>query len=123
MRKLGYSLTLALLLVATLAFTVYSQRDTTSPADGIQILEGGVHHTLPVDITLVVPTDSGPQTVTVPIMLNLNLTVGPLDAISLEVDAAQAAQFVSPLRVVEPITASAALTDSEELTDTDTVTE
>lgn len=119
MRKLSYSLTLALLLVATLAFTVYSQRsNTASPASEIQILEGGVHHTLPVDITLVVPTESGPQTVTVPIMLNLNLTVGPVDAIHLEVEAEQAQQAVSPLRVVEPITASAELTDSEALTDT-----
>lgn len=119
MRKLGYSLTLALLLVAILAFTVYSQRNNTaSSSDDIRVLEGGVHHTLPVDITLVVPTESGPQTVTVPIMLNLNLTVGPVDAINLEVEADQAQQFVSPLRVVEPITASAELTDSEALTDT-----
>lgn len=112
MRKLGYSIILAILLVATLAFTVYSQRAANSAEEtSVQVLEGGVRHQLPVDITLVVATDSGPQTITVPILLNLNLTVGPVDAIELNVAAESPIQFVSPLRVVEPITSATTLTE------------
>lgn len=104
MRKLSTSLILAALLIATLAFTVYSQRSDSAALEGVRILEGGVSHRLPVDVTLVLPTDSGPQTVTVPILLNLNLTVGPIDAINLDVQAGSGVQFISPLHVVEPLT-------------------
>jgi hypothetical protein len=109
MRKLTYSVALALLLVAAFAITVYSQR-TTAANDEMKVLVGGVSHQLPMDLTLVIPTDSGPQTVTVPIVLNLNLTVGPLSAIHMDIQAEQAAQFVSPLQVIEPLSAGEAIT-------------
>jgi hypothetical protein len=118
-----------LLLVAILAITVYSQRDSTAQTgdtgepEEVQILEGGLSHQLPIAITLVVPTDSGAQTVTVPLMLNLNLTVGPVDGLNLEVEADQPMQFISPLRIVEPLTATVAITDSETITDGEDVTD
>ncbi|MCC6168512.1 MAG: hypothetical protein IT329_14920 [Caldilineaceae bacterium] len=128
MRKLGTSLILAALLIATLAFTVYSQRSDSAGLEGVRILEGGVSHQLPVDITLVLPTESGPQTVTVPILLNLNLTVGPIDAINLDVQAESGVQFISPLRIVEPltsplITSTLDITSSAEITGGDAVTD
>ena len=123
MRKFIYSATLATLLIALLAVTVYSQRTTSDDEPAVQLLQGGVSHQLPVDVTLVIATESGPQTVTVPIMLNLNLSIGPVGAVDLAVDAAQASQAVSPLRVVEPLTATIELTDTEEVTGTGTVTE
>lgn len=128
MRKLGTSLILAALLIATLAFTVNSQRSDSAGLEGVRILEGGVSHQLPVDITLVLPTESGPQTVTVPILLNLNLTVGPIDAINLDVQAESGVQFISPLRIVEPltsplITSTLDITSSAEITGGDAVTD
>jgi hypothetical protein len=126
MRKVVYSVVLATLLVAILAVTVYSQRDSNAQTDDageVQILEGGVRHQLPIAITLVVPTESGAQTVTVPLMLNLDLTVGPVDGLNLEVEAEQPMQFVSPLRIVEPLTATVAITDSEGITESEAVTD
>ncbi len=115
MRKLTISLALAALLVAALVLTVYSQR-TESANDEIRVLVGGVSQQLPLDLTLVLPTESGPQTVTVPVVLNLNLTVGPLDAINMGIQAEPALQFVSPLQVIEPISAGAAVTTGAVIT-------
>ena len=115
MRKLTYSVALALLLIAAFAVTVYSQR-AASTDDGIKVLTGGVSQSLPVNLTLVVPTDSGPQTVTVPIVLNLNLTVGPTNALDMDIQAEQATQFVSPLQVVEPVTTSEEITTGVTIT-------
>lgn len=130
MHKLTTSLTLAALLIATLAFTlystVYSQRGDAVNLDDVRLLEGGVTHQLPVDVTLVIPTDSGPQTVTVPLMLNLNLTIGPVDAIHLDVQAESAVQFVSPLHEVHEvgaITSTLEVTSSAEITGGDVVTD
>ncbi|HXF63879.1 MAG TPA: hypothetical protein VNK95_19805 [Caldilineaceae bacterium] len=124
LRRIGYSLLLALLLVTILALTVYSQRETgqDDEAAAVQILEGGVSHRLPIAVTLVVPSDSGPQTVTVPLMLNLNLTIGPVDGLSMTVEAEQPLQFVSPLRVSEPLTETAEMTDTRAITDTEEIT-
>jgi hypothetical protein len=118
MRKIGLSIALALILASVLALTVYSQRAADSASDvAVRLLQGGVRHQLPIDISMVVSTTAGPQTVTVPLVLNLDLSVGPLDAIDLRVDAAQPIQFASPLQVIKPVTESATITG------TDTVTE
>jgi hypothetical protein len=116
MRKLSFSLILAALLIAALALTVYSQR-TESASDAIRVLVGGVSQSVPVDVTLVLAGESGPLTVTVPLMLNLNLTVGPLDAIDVDIEATEGQQFISPLQVIEPITSSVEITPSSPLTD------
>jgi len=115
MRRLTYSIALALLLIAAFAVAVYSQR-TTSTNDEIKVLVGGVTHRLPMDLTVVIPTDSGPQTVTVPVVLNLNLTVGPLSAITMDIQAEQPSQFVSPLQVIEPPSAGEAITTGVAIT-------
>lgn len=115
-RKLTISVALAALLVAALALTVYSQR-TESANDEIRILVGSISQQLPFDLTLILPTETGPQTVTVPVVLNLNLTVGPLDAINMDIQAAPALQFVSPLQVIEPISAGDAVTTGVVITE------
>ena len=97
MRKIGTSVVLAVLLITVLAFVVYSQSGRT-PA--VKVLQGGVSHQIPMDITVLVPAGTGVQTVTVPIVLDLNLSVGPVNAIDMQVNVSQPAQFVSPIATV-----------------------
>lgn len=99
MRKIGTSTVLALLAIIVVAFVVYSQSRTTQ---SIKVLQGGVSHQIPMDITVLVPAGTGVQTVTVPIVLDLNLSVGPVNALDLQVDVSQPAQSVSPIATVQP---------------------
>jgi hypothetical protein len=99
MRKIGTSLLLAGLLIVVLALVVYSQSGRT-PA--VKVLQGGVSHEIPMDITVLVPAGTGVQTVTVPIVLNLNLSIGPVNAVDMQVEVSQPAQFVSPIATVRP---------------------
>jgi hypothetical protein len=113
MRKLWGGLLLGLLAVATLSLSVFSQTGQTSDAtvaQEIQILQSEITHSLPVSVTVVLPTESGSQTVTVPLMLNLNLSIGPVEALDLSVEVEQAQQFVSPLAPAVPVTTTEPVT-------------
>ena len=127
MRKAWVSMILATLLVGVLAFTVYSQQtgSTDSPAGSaaVQVLRGGVSQTVPVELTLHLSTTTGVQTVIVPLQLSVNLNVGPMEAIDLNMAIEPATQFVSPITGVEAIVESAAITATESITETETVTE
>jgi hypothetical protein len=119
MRRLWISIVLAGLLIAALGVTVFSQVvRPTAQSDEVRILQGGVSHQVPVSVTLIVPTESGIQTVTVPLLLNLNLTVGPLNAIDLAVDVPAPTQFVSPITAITPVTTTSAVTTSSTTTGT-----
>lgn len=101
MKRIGTSLILALFFVGVLGFTAFSQQTASDEAAAdeieVQILEESIRQEIPVDITLLMSTTTGVQTVTVPIKLNINLTVGPIDAVDLAVEVQNASQFVSPL--------------------------
>ncbi len=118
MKRISASILLALLMVTALVLTVYSQQFTTDKAPVIQVLQGGVHQEIPVDITLQISTDGGIQTVTVPLKLDFNLTIGPVDAVDLDVTLEPASQFVSPIMTVDTVEAA-----DVEATDTITATE
>lgn len=118
MRRISTSLLLAALLIALLVVTVYSQVVTPTRTDEVRILQGSVTHQVPVSITLIVPSESGAQTVTVPLMLNLNLSVGPLNALDMAVDVPPVTQFVSPLSTVDTVTPATPITSTGESTTT-----
>ena len=59
MRKIGTSLVLAVLLITVLAFVVYSQSGRT-PA--VKVLQGGVSHQIPMDITVARKSKKGWRT-------------------------------------------------------------
>ncbi|NJN81442.1 MAG: hypothetical protein HC802_03605 [Caldilineaceae bacterium] len=114
MRKFSISLVVGILLIVVLGLTVYSQ--STSPvAPVVQMLQSGVSQQVPFDVQIQVPTESGVQTVTVPLVLNLNLTVGPVEALDMNLVVGQASPFVSPLTTAAPKT-------SVEVTTTSTIT-
>lgn len=123
MRKTWISVVLALLLVGVLAFTVYSQQTDSEDAPAVQVLRGGVSQSVPVELTLLMSTSTGVQTVTVPLQLSVNLNVGPMEAIDLNMALEPASQFVSPIAGVEAIVESAAITGTESISETETVTE
>jgi hypothetical protein len=124
MRKIGYSVLLALLFVVILAFTVYSQPAAPAAEEpAVQVLQGGLSQQVPIAVTLVITSDSGPQTVTVPLMLNLNLSIGPVNALTMDVQAEQPLQVVSPLQVVAPLTEAAPVTATGAVTSGEAVTE
>lgn len=127
MKRISTSILFALLMMTILVVTVYSQQFTTNKAPVVQVLQGGVHQEIPIDITLQISTDGGIQTVTVPLKLDFNLTIGPIDAVDLDVKLAPADQFVSPITVVDiaeadvdaaEIDASTSITTTEEVTKT-----
>jgi hypothetical protein len=97
MRKIGVSVVLALLLMVVLAWTVYSQNRT--PA--VQVLQGGVNQQIPLEVQVLVPAANGLQTVTVPLVLNLNLSIGPVNAVDMKVHVQQSSPFVSPIATVK----------------------
>ena len=113
MRRSAVSITLAVLLLSILVLTVYSQGTPAEELSSqIRILQGGFRQGIPVDVKLVIQTETGPQTVTVPIVLNLELTVGPVDALDLTVDVDAPTQFISPLKVMEPAQMSTEITET-----------
>lgn len=124
MKRIGTSLFVALLFVGVLGFTAFSQQTTSSDAAAdeidVQILEESIQQELPVDITLLISTTTGVQTVTVPIKLNIDLTVGPINAVDLSVDVQNAPQFVSPLDAAGDDASDDASDDAEDASsDTD----
>ncbi|MEM7538749.1 MAG: hypothetical protein AAF639_41695 [Chloroflexota bacterium] len=127
MRKIWVSVVLSVFLITILGFTVYSQQTSTTEAESdsgpvIQLLQGGVEHHIPLDITMLLASDTGVQTVTVPVTLKLDLSIGPVEAIDIDVNLSETEAFVSPLTIVEPvpeIDASAEITETDVLTDTD----
>lgn len=123
MQRILASLLFAVLLIGTLGYTVYSQQGDDAPV-AVQILQGGVSQQLPIDLTLLVSTETGVQTVTVPLNLHVNLSVGPVEAVDLDVTVEQASSpFVSPIAVVEPVTSASEMTATESITESDAVTE
>ena len=117
MHRTALGVTLAVLLTSILAVAVYSQESSPDqPSDQIRILQGGFSQGIPVNVTLVVPVASGMQTITVPIMLKLDLSVGPIDALDLAVEVEAPTQFVSPLRIIEPLRESPVITETITIT-------
>lgn len=102
MKRIGTSVALALLFISVLGFTAFSQQSKSDEVE-VQILEGGISQELPVDVTLLVSTTTGVQTVTVPLKLNINLTIGPVDAVDMSVDIQGGTQFVSPVSTVKSV--------------------
>lgn len=102
MRKVLVSLLVGLLMIAAIGLTVYSQGATQAETPEVQVLQGGISQQIPVDVTVLVPTETGVHTVTVPIVLNLNLTVGPMEAAGLDVQVDTTSPFLSPLTVSAP---------------------
>jgi hypothetical protein len=88
---------LALLLLVVLAWAVYSQ----NRAPAVQVLQGGVSQQIPLEVQVLVPAANGVQTVTVPLVLNLNLSIGPVNAVDMRVNVQQGSQFVSPIATVK----------------------
>ena len=93
MRKIWVSVLLSVFLIAVLGFTVYSQQTSTNDADSesnggpvIQLLQGGVEHHIPLDITMLLSSTTGVQTVTVPVTLKLDLSIGPVEALDIDVN-------------------------------------
>lgn len=122
MQRISASLLIAVLLLGALGFTVYSQQGDDAPVE-VQVLSGGINQQVPVDVTLLVSTETGVQTVTVPLNLNVNLRIGPVEAVDLSVELEPASQFVSPIAVVESVTSVSEMTTTETVTESDTVTE
>lgn len=118
MKRTSAAILLALLMVTALVMSVYSQQTDPATAPIVQILQGGVHQEIPVNVTLQISTAGGIQTVTVPLKLDFNLTIGPIDAVDLDVSLEPATQFVSPLTVVAPVGSTEAITATEEVTGT-----
>jgi hypothetical protein len=124
MRKFTISILIALLLVSMLAVTVWSQIGATDDEEngidenGVTILQSSINQQLPVNITLLVPTETGVQTVTVPLMLNLSLSVGPMEGIELELEA-EPAMLTSPLTVPAPVDVTIPDVDNNDVDDND----
>lgn len=127
MQRISVSLLLALLLIAILGFTVYSQQSDSAPV-GVQILQGNVTQQVPIDVTLLISTETGVQTVTVPLNLNVNLSVGPVEAVDMSVELEPASQFISPITVVSPAVTDTEMSETdmaetEAMSETETITE
>ena len=111
MRRIVLSVLFGLCLVAGVGLTVYSQSAGQAPAPQVQVLQGGLSQQIPVDVTILLPTETGVQTVTVPLLLNLDLSIGPVEALGLDVQVDTASPFISPLTVVGPsVESSTAIT-------------
>ena len=122
MQRISMSLLFAVLLIGALGFTVYSQQSDNAPVE-VQVLSGGVNQQVPINLTLLVSTETGVQTVTVPLNLNVNLSIGPVEAVDLNVELQPASQFISPIAVVESGISVGEMTATETITETDAVTE
>lgn len=119
MKRVSSTILLALLLLIVLVATVYSQQGSTADTPVVRVLQGGIHQEIPVNITLQISTETGVQTVTVPLKLDLNLNIGPVDAVDLDVSLEPATQFVSPITLVGAVEPTATITATEEMTATE----
>ncbi|MBV7329014.1 hypothetical protein KFU94_12290 [Chloroflexi bacterium TSY] len=122
MQKIWTGLALALIFVSLMIVSLYRQQNASAQDVAqtavITALQGGMNQQIPIDVTLLMSTETGVQTVTVPLQLNLNLTIGPVDAIDMKVDLQPASQFVSPITTVEQIFAPDTVTSTDTVTTT-----